>query len=301
MDAGELNRRFALFDGLRFVEGAGGLVLAEIRTPQAQALVSTYAGQVLSYVPHGGHEDLLFVSRQAWFEPGKAIKGGIPLCWPWFGPHPQGGDRPAHGFVRTRQWQVLSSAYGEDDAVVLRMVLEDSTETRELWPHPFVVQIEIEVGARLEVALSVMNRDSTAVELTQGLHTYFRVGDAAAVEVQGLDGRTYLDKLEGSAARRQAGPVTVAGEVDRIYLDTPPGLTIHDPVLGRRIDIDSSGSRSTVIWNPWRETAARMADLGDDEYRRMLCVETTNAADDKVLLEPGAIHRLAAGYRLEKG
>lgn len=299
MDVGELNRRFALFDGLRFFEGAGGFALAEIRTPHAQALVSTYGGQVLSYVPHGDHRDLLFVSERAYFQPGKAIKGGIPVCWPWFGPDPEGRGRPAHGIARHRQWRVLASSYGENDAVVLSLVLEDSDETRAIWPHPFVVQIAVEVGAQLKVALSIKNTDATAIELTQGLHAYFRVGDISRVELLGLDGTTYLDKSGDGAEHRQFGPVSVAGEVDRIYQYTPPGVTLRDAALRRSIHIDSSGSRSLVVWNPWRETAAGMADLGDEEYRQMLCVETTNAAADRVTLAPGQIHRLAARYRIQ--
>ena len=299
MDIDEMNRRFALFDGLRFVEGAGGFGLAEIRTPRSQALVSIYAGQVLSFVPHGGGEDLLFVSDQAYFQPGKAIKGGIPVCWPWFGPDPEGRGRPGHGFVRNRQWQVLGSEFGAADSVVLRLGLVDSEETREIWPHRFALELEIRVGERLELALSTTNTGETPFELSQGLHSYYRVGDIRRAELHGLDGRTYLDKVGEATRRVQSGPVTIGSEVDRIYLEVPSALTIEDAALGRRIHIDSEGSRSAVVWNPWVEIARSMADLGDREYQQMLCVETTNADADRRTLAPGERHRLAASVRVE--
>jgi glucose-6-phosphate 1-epimerase len=299
MDIDEMNRRFALFDGLRFVEGAGGLGLAEIRTPQSQALVSTYAGQVLSFVPHGSSEDLLFVSEQAYFQPGKAIKGGIPVCWPWFGADPEGKGRPGHGFVRNRQWQVLGSEFGEADSVVLRLGLGDSEETREIWPHRFALELEIRVGEILELALSTTNTGETPFDLSQGLHSYFRVGDIRRAEVLGLDGKTYLDKVGEPTKRVQSGPVTISSEVDRIYLDVPDSLTIEDAALGRRVRIDSEGSHSAVVWNPWVEVAKAMADLGDHEYREMLCVETTNADVDRLTLAPGERHRLAARVHVE--
>ncbi len=299
MDIDEMNRRFALFDGLRFVAGAGGFAMAEIRTPQAQALVSIYSGQVLSYVRHGDSDDLLFVSEQAYFQPGKAIKGGIPVCWPWFGPDPEDKGRPGHGFVRNRQWQVRGSVGGADDSIVLRLGLSDTEETRAIWPHRFELEIEIEVGAELKVALATTNTGTAPLQLTQGLHTYFRVGDIGRVEVLGLDGRTYIDKVGDGARRQQSGAVIVAAEVDRIYLDAPNRIRIDDAALGRSIRIASEGSHSAVVWNPWEEVARTMADLGDGEYRNMLCVETTNADADRVAVAPGEHCRLAANYRIE--
>jgi glucose-6-phosphate 1-epimerase len=283
---------------LEFIEIEHGFIYAEINNPMAHATVSTYSGQVLSYRPKDRQDDLLFVSDKAYYEDGKAIKGGIPICWPWFGADPENQGRPAHGFVRNRQWQVTGSESLEDGSTKIVMSMTDNDATRALWPHSFRLDIEITVGNSLKVELVTHNTGNDSITISQALHTYFRVGNIGKVSVLGLDGIQYLDKTNDSARVTQSGPVTISGEVDRIYTDVTGDLTIDDSSLGRKIVIASSGCSTAVVWNPWVEIAASMADLDDDDYQRMLCVETANAGPETVEIAAGKAYRLTAEYTI---
>jgi glucose-6-phosphate 1-epimerase len=284
---------------LQFVDIEHGFTYIEINNAKAHATISTYSGQVLSYRPKSQKDDLLFVSDRAYYEDGKAIKGGIPVCWPWFGADPEDSGRPAHGFVRNRQWEVTGSESLANGSTKVVMGIVDSDETREIWPHPFKLSIEITVGESLTVALVTHNTGDESVTISQALHTYFYVGDISKVQVLGLDGIDYLDKVDESAEKTQSGPVTIAGEVDRIYTGVTGELVIDDESLGRRIRIASRGCSTAVIWNPWIEIAASMGDLDDDDYKRMICVETANAGPETVEIAAGSEYRLEAEYTIE--
>lgn len=286
-----LNGQFGIAGALEFVAGPGGMPHARLRAGDATAEVAVHGGHVLTY-SRGEGPPLLWVSRQAIYQAGKAVRGGIPVCWPWFGPHPDDPARPAHGFARTQIWQVLGGGSGPAGAW-LRLGLGDSPATMALWPHPFALELTVTVGPALELALAAHNPGPAPFVYTGALHSYFSVGDVTRVAITGLEGARYLDQLTG-ATLTQAGPVTVAGEVDRIYQETTAACVIDDPALGRRITVAKAGSRSTVVWNPWVEKARRLADFGDDEYPEMLCVETANAPGDSVELAPGASHTLRA-------
>jgi len=297
MNIEELSR-YEIEGELRFIESEHGFIYAEINNTRAHATVSTYSGQVLSYRPAGRQDDLLFVSSKAYYEAGKAIKGGIPVCWPWFGADPENQGRPAHGFVRNRQWQVTGSESLADGSTKIVISVTDSDATRALWPHPFRLDIEVTVGDSLRVELVTHNTNNDSITISQALHTYFRVGDIGRVSVLGLDGLQYIDKTSDAARMTQSGPVTISGEVDRIYTGVTGDLTIDDSSLGRRIVIASSGSSTAVVWNPWVEIATSMADLADDDYRRMLCVETANAGPETATIAAGGAYRLAAEYTI---
>lgn len=300
MNVEQLSNDFAVDGHLSFVEGKGDFISARIQNALGEALISTYAGQLLSYRPVGEPEDLLFVSDAAQYQPGKAIRGGVPVCWPWFGPDP--GDRggPAHGFVRNRQWDVLGSAALADGRTQLTLGLQSDGETLGLWPHEFTLTVEFRVGRALEVELRARNRGNDGIAITQALHTYFRVGNIAAAQVHGLDGTNFIDKVDGGRERQQSGAVEISGEVDRIYTGAVSDLLIDDADLQRRIVIQSKGSHSAVVWNPWIGKAAAMSDLGDGEYVKMLCVETSNAGPDVVTLAPGEESCLMARYHIER-
>jgi len=301
MSIEQWNTEFGISGQLRFIEGVGGLPFVEISNENATATVSVYAGQLLSYLPADEAADLFFLSEHAYYQPGKAIKGGAPVCWPWFGPDPEEHGRPAHGFVRNRQWNVISTAASSAGETKLTLGLMDTDETREIWPKSFELQLEITVGASLTLELITRNRGDQAFTITQALHSYFKVGDISQVQVLGLEGDSYLDKVNGGAEKKQSGAVTIAGEVDRIYTDVQLEQVINDGALGRRIHIASSGSRTAVVWNPWSEICTNMADLADDAYQQFICVETANAAEDVVEIQPGSEHRMLASYTVQRG
>jgi len=291
-----LNAAHGMPPHLKVIEGPGGLPMIEVDNAHATARISLYGGQVLAYRPRGAAADLLFASEQAQYQPGKAIRGGVPVCWPWFGPDPQGLGRPAHGLVRTRLWALRQTAAlpGGETQVVLG--LDDTADTRALWPHAFDLSLTITVGATLRLALTTRNTDTTPLTITQALHSYFAVGDIAQTRVQGLDGCAYTDKAAGAggAVRTQRGDLTVSAEVDRVYSGVPAQLSIVDGALERRVRITSEGSHTAVVWNPWAAIAAGMADLQDDGYRRFICMETANAGAEVITLAPGSTHTLVA-------
>jgi len=287
-----LNARFAIPGELEFVEGPGGLPVASIRNEWAGAGVCLLGGHVLSYEPAGG-EPVLWMSAKSWFEEGKPIRGGIPVCWPWFGTGAPAAGLPSHGCVRTRMWEVRGTE-SLDDATRITLGISDDEETRAAWPHRFDLSIVVTVGQRLRVDLTARNTDSEAWSVTGALHSYFSVREVADVRVRGLEGCRYRTRVEEPPEGRQEGPITIAAEVDRVYMDTTAECVIEDPGLGRRIRIAKEGSRTTVVWNPWIDKSRRMPDFGDEEYHGMLCVETANAADDVVTLAPGAEHTTSA-------
>ena len=284
---------------LQFVDIEHGFTYIEINNAKAHATISTYSGQVLSYRPKSQKDDLLFVSEKAYYEDGKAIKGGIPVCWPWFGADPDDLGRPAHGFVRNRQWEVTGSESLANGATKVVLAMVDGDQTREIWPHPFKLSIEITVGDSLKVALVTHNSGDESIIISQALHTYFYVGDISKVQVLGLDGIDYIDKVDGFAEKTQSGPVTITGEVDRIYKGVTGELVIDDESLGRRIRIASRGCSTAVVWNPWSEIASSMGDLDDDDYKKMICVETANAGPETVEIAAGSEYRLEAEYTIE--
>jgi len=299
MDIAELNDRFGIGNQLAFVSGPGELIQAVVDSPKAQATISTYAGQVLSFQPASAQEDLLFVSEKAYRQAGKAIKGGIPICWPWFGSDPNGKGGPGHGMARASQWQVTGSQQLDNGDIELRLGFAIEPGDYEYWSAPLSLELVVTVGEALSLAMLTTNNSDSAVQLTQGFHTYFAVGDIANVAVDGLDGVNYIDKLNDSAEVTQSGSVSITGEADRIYHGKIGELTIDDSSLARRIHIQQEGSASAVLWNPWGDTAKAMADLDDQDYQRFICVETVNAGPDVVPVPAGGQTRLAVSYRIE--
>ena len=298
MDLAQLNRKFGIAGQVAFISGKGDFPYIQVTNQRATALISVYGGQVLSFRPQGASHDLIFLSEKAYYQAGKAIKGGVPICWPWFGPDPEGAGRPSHGFARNRPWQVLSAEALPSGDTKVTLGFSDTEETRALWPYEFELAIEVTVGETLNLALVSRNRSNRPFNLTQALHTYFTIGDITQTTVEGLGGTDYIDKVDDGQVKRQSGPVTIAAEVDRIYTGVPSKLTIVDGALNRRIYITSSGNRTAVVWNPWSEISGKMADLEDRDYTRFLCVETTNAADDVVEVPAQGEFRLEVSYAI---
>lgn len=294
----QLNRDFALNGHLKFVEGEGGFPYIEIDNGKAYALISIYAGQVLAYRPNEAAEDLLFLSEKAYFQAGKAIKGGIPICWPWFGPDPEKKGRPSHGFVRNRPWNVTATEVSADGDTKVVLEIRESKEITDTWSYPFNLILEIVVGTSLTMKLITRNLGERSFSITQALHTYFKIGDISKVRVSGLDKRLYLDKVDEGMEKIQAGDVTVSDEVDRIYTGVQNDLTIVDDSLLRQIGISSIGSQTAVVWNPWSSVAKQMGDLADDDYTRFICVETANAADEIIEIPSGGESRLIVRYTI---
>jgi len=297
-----LNERFALIKdnhNLHFSVGEGGIPVVSIENDQASCTASLQGAQVLSWVP-SGEAEVIWLSEMAILAPGKSLRGGIPICWPWFGAHQDHAEYPAHGFARTSLWQVTETQALDRGETQITFRLDSrqlDERQRQMWPWPTVVEYRLTVGSRLTMALGTVNHSHQAITIGQALHTYFRVDDVTRTVVYGLDGREYLDKTDNFRRKKQSGPVMVDAEVDRLYLCTADDIIIDDEQ--RRISVNKQGSHSTVVWNPWVSVAEKMGDLGNNGYLRMLCVESANAADDTVSIEPGRRHDLLVTYTVE--
>jgi glucose-6-phosphate 1-epimerase len=296
-DLEQLTRRFGIPGALSFEQLPGGLAVIRVDSALATASVMLQGAQVIGYQPRG-ERPLIWLSSRSRYVAGKSVRGGVPVCWPWFGPHATDPALPAHGFARTVEWELQEAMVLPDGRVRLDLELTQNSATRAQWPYPSSLRNTITIGRELEVCLATHNIGSESFRLGQALHTYLQVGDVRRISIHGLDGCAYLDKVGGSTRRLQQGPVTVTQETDRIYLDTGGACEIRDSSMDRSLLITATGSRSTVVWNPWIEKAEKMGDFEPDGYLRMVCVETANAADDTVNVAPGQKHVLAVQYRL---
>ena len=300
----ELERRFAQVAGVRLREGPQGLVFVDVDQALAEATICLQGAHLMTWRPKTQAQPVIWLSGAAVPARGKAIRGGIPVCWPWFGPAAAGSGLPSHGFVRVVDWQFEGAAVLQDGATQLRFAIRDDEATRAAWPHAFSLQLCMTIGEQLDVELATTNTGREPFLLGEALHAYFRIGDIGSVGIDGLDGAAYADSARGGQRGRQQGPIAFDGEFDRVYLGVSREVVIVDPALQRRIRVAQDGARSVVVWNPWAEKAARLGDLGagahgQGGWREMVCVETANALDDRVTVGPGETHRAAASYRAE--
>ena len=275
-----------------------GLDSLEIRGAFGNAQIFLQGAHLTGFRPRGLRE-MLFVSRQSHFKPGKAIRGGIPLIFPWFGPREGHPDAPMHGLVRTRAWRVLDIEVPDQGAARVVLGLESCPETLAAWPHPFKTQIEFRMDSTLRIAWRIENTGSDSFTFEQALHPYFPVADIHSARVLGLQNAHFIDKTSGGTLCTDAKQeVRFTQETDRLYLDTRAALILEDPAAQARLTVTKSGSDSSVVWNPWIEKAASLADLADDEWQNFVCVEQVNAKHNAVTLAPGAVHEMDAEYRL---
>jgi D-hexose-6-phosphate mutarotase len=281
---------------LFFKEGPGGFATVCVNNKYASAEISLHGAHVMSYIPKS-EKPVLWMSGSSYFQPDKPIRGGIPLCWPWFGGHPSDKSKPSHGFARIADWHVAETdAKPNGTLVILRLTEKDiPANFREF---PFEIRLELLVGRDLQVALAVVNTGKEKMSFSAALHSYLNVSDIASVTVEGLDNCKYLDLLDHTF-KVQKGIIAFDAETDRVYLNTQATCIIDDPGFSRRIKIAKSGSNSTVVWNPWIEKSKRMPDFGDEDYHAMLCIETANAENDARVIAPAEKHILKAIIGLE--
>jgi len=270
----------------------------EISTPACGASISLRGGHVLSWQP-ANCMPVLWLSPAAVFHEGKAIRGGIPVCWPWFGDHPADPNKPSHGFARIREWDLVDVSQGRD-GIRVSMALPAIDADLKFWPSKSRPKLTIIAGQELTLILENTNIDAETIEITQALHTYFAIGDIEVIEIEGLQDETYHDKVTDSDDHRQIGAVRFDREVDRIYRHATADIDICDPQYSRRIRVRQHGGSSIVVWNPWIEKTRRLGDMGpDDSYCRMVCVETGSVADQAIKLAPGETHRLKTTISVE--
>ncbi|MEQ1741961.1 MAG: D-hexose-6-phosphate mutarotase [Candidatus Nitrotoga sp.] len=295
-----LNQKFAIPGQLEFTEDVSGLIIARIANKQAQSTISLQGAHVMTFEPVG-EKPVIWLSPAAKLARGKSIRGGVPICWPWFGAHATDSTFPGHGFARTVPWQVVASEALSDDSTRITFELPQSSIPSAQWPHACRVRNIVTVGKEITVELVTENTGQVMFEIGEALHTYFAISDVDKICITGLEDCSYLDKVGDWQRRTQTGAITMAAEVDRLYVDTDTDCLIDDSGHKRCIRIAKRGSHSTVVWNPWVEKAAKMGDFGSDTgYRGMVCVESANAAENVVKVAAGATHSLHVTYSIEK-
>ncbi len=274
------------------------MVFIKVNNKKASALISLYAGQVLSYKPVDEAEDFLFNSESAFFQEGKAIKGGIPICWPWFGADTKDPDHPDHGFARNNYWSVATVLGLDNGDTKIRLEFVDTDKSREIWPYAFYLSLDILISDSLSLELFTRNTGTQTFNITEALHTYFNVGDATQVKVLGLEHTEYLDKTENFVKVCQVGAVTLTEETDHIHTDVKHDLTIDDPAFNRKIRISSWGNKNVVVWNPWAKGSADIKDLDSEDYKHFICIEIANAASDSVEIPPNGEYKMLTNYSI---
>ena len=267
-----------------------GFAFIEVSNKSASAEIALQGAHLFSFKPVA-EQSLLWLSKKSLFESGKAIRGGIPICWPWFGRHPENSALPQHGFARISKWELVDVHEPDEQTTEIQLQLHHGVESLQLWPYKFTLLLTFTIGRTLSLALTTKNCDVQPFEITAALHSYFAVENIQTVHVDGLAGRPCFDSLTGKEYVQQ-GSVRIDQEVDRIYHKVEYPVILHDQQ--RSVRIDASGSSSAVLWNPWRKKSAAMADMHDDAYTTMLCIETANAPGDARRIKPGQEHTLRA-------
>jgi len=276
-------QKFELPGRVRIVPGPASLPKIQVTSRFSTAEVYPHGAHVTQFQKNG-EPPLIFLSRQSLFAADKAIRGGIPICFPWFGAREGAG---MHGIARLAEWELTETSEDPDGAVKLTFVLPPVRLAQTGWP-PAQVTLRLTVAEQLTLELAVLNNTTKDFSFEDCLHTYFSIGDISQVEITGLKGIHYLDKVDQFARKLEsAEAIKINSEVDRVYLSTTGTVQIRDAKWRRTIDIRKSGSASTVVWNPWQAKARALADFGDDEYQGMVCVESGNVGESKITLAPG--------------
>ncbi|TLX78116.1 D-hexose-6-phosphate mutarotase [Labilibacter sediminis] len=293
----ELTNRFAMEGQVSFYKKQE-LDIIQITNKHAQMDLSLYGAQVLSFIPNN-EEDLLWMSSLSEFKQGKAIRGGIPLCFPWFGPHDSDDSLPQHGFARLSVWNLEEVKQLEDDRTSVTLTIQSSPDTKKYWPHEFYAELTVIVGKELEVNLTVNNTDSDSFKYTSALHTYLAVGDINNAKIEGLKNTEYYWGFEDTIQKQDDELLSITKEENRRYINTSNTCFIQNSLNNKTTAIDKKGSNVTVVWNPWQETCLQMKDVENEAYKSFVCVEAANYYYDYIVLKPGESHTTSTKIRLK--
>ena len=268
-----------------------------VKNKNCEAKVALHGAHLFQWNPTD-HNPVIYNSPTAIYCEGKAIRGGVPVCWPWFNAHPTDDTLPSHGIARNRFWE-LCSIDETLESTTLRFTLHSTDETREVWDSEFHAAMDITLGKKVTLSLTSINPSEENITFGGALHTYLEIGDISETTVTGLDQKAYLDTVGENTERTQDGAISFNSEVDRIYQDTIAPIVVNDGKQKREITIERTGSKSAVVWNPWIEKAISLGDLPDEAYKEFLCVEAANALSDVYIVTPGKSHSLSTTISVE--
>jgi glucose-6-phosphate 1-epimerase len=280
-----------------FIKEESGLDFIEIDNSFATAKLALQGGHVMNWQPKHTNEPVLWMSKASRFEVGRSIRGGIPICWPWFGAHPTDSSLCMHGFARVTPFTLIDVGLMKNGYTRVILQMQQTENAQRQLSYPYTVMLTIEIGETLSLKLSTTNRARQPFFMGEAFHTYFNVGDIEKISLTGLEETEYADKLLDYWRDTQEGAIKFNQEFDRVYLSTLKSVTIHDEILNRTISINKQGSQSTVVWTPWQKKAHEIVDIPNDEsWRQMVCVETANAMENLVMINPGYTHVLSVQY-----
>jgi len=292
-----VENNIALDPHINFYQDASGLQFLAIENDHATAKVALQGSHVMAWQPKHAADPVLWLSEKARYVHGRSIRGGVPICWPWFGPHPTDSALCPHGFARVMPWQVIESDTLEDGTTHLVLQIIHTPIAQKQLSYPYALTLTIDIGETLKIALATTNRGNHPFVIGEAFHTYFQISDIKNIDITGLEDSEYADKLIGYERYTQQAAITFDGEFDRVYANNKAGCVIEDRGLKRTIRIAKTGSNTTVIWTPWEEKAHEMADIGaGDSWRHMICVESANAMENMVMISPNQTHVLAVEY-----
>lgn len=300
----DLQSQFGKIEGVSFFEMTPGFPIIRLECKDSITEISLYGAQILTFVQKNNPVPVIWRSKEAMFKAGKAIRGGVPICWPWFGPCPNRSDLPAHGFARTSFWTLdkLKLGCAHEGHFTLVFTLGDSETTRAVWPHHFKLTYAVACGTDLNLALAAANHGNEPFTYSGALHSYLGISGLEGVTLDGFDGIEYVDEVGTPTIRTQRGAIIIDHEIDRLYKIGQSGnpAVLSDPKAGRRTLIMKMGSQTTTVWNPWIGRAAKFVDFGNEEYREMICVEAVNAPADDMILQPAECRVLSQYIYTEK-
>lgn len=297
IDINQLKEHFGIPGVLDFHATASGLAYASVTTPHATATVYIQGAHLTAWQPMG-QQPAIFISRKSDFAPGKAIRGGVPIAFPWFATRHDGKPGPSHGFARIQDWTLAFAAMAGEE-LHLTFTLGPTEISRNLGYDNFRLAYQLIIGRTLTMQLTVANDAAAPLVFEEALHTYYTVADIHETTVDGLDGVTYVDKTDKFQLKVQHGAVIITETSDRVYLNTESTCVLHDTGGKRRVSIAKTGSNTTVIWNPWESGAAKLPDLDPTEWHEYIAVETSNAAVNAITLAQGATHVMQAHVTVE--
>lgn len=292
MNIDQLDENFGIEAEIGFYE-EGEFIYAMVSNKFADATICLYGAHIINYNP-ARNVEVLWMSPDSPFENGKAIRGGIPVCFPWFGPHESNKELPQHGFARIMNWEVSKTEKLSSGENRITLQLCSSDETKKYWDYDFCAEMIFTVGAKLTVTLKVSNPSETSLDYTCALHSYFSLSGIENISIEGLKDTAYQNQLDGGEYVQKEELLRLSEETTRHYYNTKEDCIINDPVFNRSIRIEKEGSNNSTVWNPWAETCKQMGDVPDWAYETFVCLETVNKIDDVICLSAGESHETKA-------
>ena len=289
----ELEDKFSIEGEVGFAELEESMAFITVSNKFADADICLYGAHITNFKPYNTIE-ILWMSPKSKFVEGSPIRGGIPVCFPWFGPHNTDPSKPQHGFGRLMHWDVTETSSMKSGETLVRLQLCSSPETKAFWDYDFCAELSILVGKTLTATLKVTNTSSTEFEYSCALHSYFLLSSVEEINIEGLQNTKYYNQLEPGDFIQETEKLEIHKAETRHYYDTETACVIHDPLFNRKILVDKSGSKITTVWNPWEETCSKIDDLPDEAFHTFVCIEAVNAFNDMIKLAPGETHKTSA-------